>query len=461
MTDVSINKHDKHAGLNRHQFARDSLGTIFTKFILIGLKLGVSVITARFLGPQGKGIFYSSTLVTGTANMIGNLSLGESLIYMISRRKIPVRKIFGTVVFLTLLLTGIICCCLYLLLPLLKRTFLKDIPESYFLFIFLLVPLFTATYLVPSSLRALKRFGTANLLTIVTRGIILVVIVSALSIYNATAKTALVAFSLATAINFCLYFYFLYIHSEKNISISWTSIVPTIKYGGAMHLGIILNEMEYRIDIFLLLLFLSPTEVGIYSVSVAMAQILWYVTNSVNNVLFPRISSQTDNDISFFNHVLKYVLFANISIAILLVISGYPLVLILYGNDFLGAYPVFLVLLPGLIADVMSRTIISWIKGIGQPLLLSYVSAITLIANIGLNCLLIPKFGIMGAAVSSTLSYSLRSVILLSIFVKKTKSSIRPLFIFGKTEWLESKKLLFETFSIAVNKIKKGNSETR
>ena len=69
-----------------------------TKIFLIILKIGMSVITARFLGPAGRGIFYSFFQASGMTNTIFTISIGEGLIYNIGRGKIKREDTFGTVI---------------------------------------------------------------------------------------------------------------------------------------------------------------------------------------------------------------------------------------------------------------------------------------------------------------------------------------------------------------------------
>lgn len=436
-------KNNKNISEKQYKFVWDSIGTIATKFILVVLKMGVSVVTSRVLGPAGRGLFYASIQTTGMANTIGTLSMGEALVYMISRGQITIRNVIGVVIFLTTICTIVVCGSIFLLQPLLQSTFLKAIPHPLFIYIYLLVPILIFEYFANSSLRGLKRFGTSNILVIVTRGILLITIAFALITYKRDVETTLMAYTIATGMCIGLYLFTLFNYSERNISVPWSSLLSIVRYGGATHIGMLLNEMEYRFDIFLLLYFLSPREVGIYSVGVTLAQLLWYITNSINNVLFPEIAShEKDTGTRFFKRILKYVFYANIFVGILLIFGGYPFVWILYGTPFIDAYYVFLFLLPGLIADVVTRTLASWIKGIGTPIILSYVSGVTLTINIALNCLFIPMYGIIGAALSSTITYSLRAIILLSIFCRKTNSSIWHLFTFGKVEWFEMKDIL-------------------
>ena len=164
---------------------------------------------------------------------------------------------------------------------------------------------------------------------------------------------------------------------------------------------------------------------------------LWYVTNAANTVLFPEISSRNNEDGRLIHKTLKYILAANVIIAIGLVVGGRFFVWALYGEKFLRAYVVFLILLPGLFGDIISRTIGSWLKGTGRPMLLSYVSASSLSVNVVLNCILIPYWGIYGAAFASAISYSCRAIILLFAFCRQTDSSFKSIFVIRRKDMKE------------------------
>jgi O-antigen/teichoic acid export membrane protein len=106
----------------------------------------------------------------------------------------------------------------------------------------------------------------------------------------------------------------------------------------------------------------------------------------------------------------------------------------MYGMDFVVAYWVFLFLLPGLIADGMYQSLFSWYKGTGAPMVGSYVSIFSLSINICLNFVLIPRFGILGAAVSSQISNTSRAIILMAIYRKKTGTKINEMLIIRRSE---------------------------
>ena len=64
------------------------------------------------------------------------------------------------------------------------------------------------------------------------------------------------------------------------------------------------------------------------------------------------------------------------------------------------------------------------------------MAAISLIFNIGLNLALIPCYGIYGAAISSLISYSLRSVRIIIIYLKDTQIKIFEILIINHSEIL-------------------------
>ena len=99
----------------KKKFISDVMHTLITKAILVVLKLSVSVMTARILGPTGRGIFFTSIQTAGGLNTVGTLSVGEGLIYRISRGFVATNQVFGTVALIASFFTLIICSILYLL----------------------------------------------------------------------------------------------------------------------------------------------------------------------------------------------------------------------------------------------------------------------------------------------------------------------------------------------------------
>ena len=92
--------------------------------------------------------------------------------------------------------------------------------------------------------------------------------------------------------------------------------------------------------------------------------------------------------------------------ALLMLIAEFVIVL-LYGEDFRPAGAVIVWLVPGIVALGHSRILANYIAGQGRPGINAARGCAALVVNIAANLVLIPVYGIIGAAVATTISYSL------------------------------------------------------
>ena len=425
-----------NSNINRRKFSKDVVATFFTKILLIALKLGSSVITARFLGPTGRGLYYSTAQTSGVANNIGCISIGESLIYHVGTGDISKSNLLGFVLTLIAIFTSVIFLGLHFISPFIAENIFKDSSENLMVLLYLMTPLLMFEYFATSALRGLKLFSVVNKLSLVTRLNIIIFLILAITIYSATAYYALAGYIAALLLNCIIYFVALYQAAKPKV-FELNKLSSVIKYGLKVHPGILLTEIEYRLDIFILLYFLNAAAVGIYSIGVTISQILWYASNSINSVLFPNLtfSAPGKEKDMFTATVIKYNFLMNLIILFFLVLFGKLMVFILYGSEYEQAYYIFLILAPGLLLDSIGRNVATWLKSEGKPLILSWVSFGTLILNILCNFLLIPKYGLYGAAYSSLISYIVRGVILFTIYRKYTGMKASYIFLWSKHDF--------------------------
>lgn len=73
-------------------FIKNTSAVLATKVILVLLKLAIGILTARILGPNGKGIFVLAIQMPGLLATLSNLSLGEAFVYHILRNR---QKAYG------------------------------------------------------------------------------------------------------------------------------------------------------------------------------------------------------------------------------------------------------------------------------------------------------------------------------------------------------------------------------
>jgi Na+-driven multidrug efflux pump len=101
----------------------------------------------------------------------------------------------------------------------------------------------------------------------------------------------------------------------------------------------------------------------------------------------------------------------------------------LYGAPFLPAVRPLLILLPGVFLMSFAGTLSSYVSGTGRVIFATYGSLAAVVVNIALNLFLIPRMGIAGAALASTISYSLETIYITIVFMTLSKKSFPQTFI--------------------------------
>jgi O-antigen/teichoic acid export membrane protein len=182
----------------------------------------------------------------------------------------------------------------------------------------------------------------------------------------------------------------------------------SISYGWKAHFSNILAFVNYRADIFLVNFFLTPAATGIYVVAVKIAEQLWMLSKAASTVLLPRLSAMHENPqarLRLTNKVFAGVGGLTLAAAFLSAIALYFLLEPVFGAEFIDAFSPFLWLLPGVIAGAGARVQANCIAAAGKPEWNMYVAFGVVSVNIIGNVVLIPIWGIDGAAIATSIAY--------------------------------------------------------
>ena len=155
-------------------------------------------------------------------------------------------------------------------------------------------------------------------------------------------------------------------------------------------------------------IFRSEFDVGVYNVAIKLAMVSSIVLTAVNSIVAPKLSSSFNN-----NKTLEFKKIVKDSTKIIF-FSAFPIILFLFlfpefllsifGEDFIIGKNALLILLVGQSVSVLSGSVGFILQMTGKEKIFQNVLFLALLVNIGLNILLIPTYGILGAAIASTIS---------------------------------------------------------
>jgi O-antigen/teichoic acid export membrane protein len=258
---------------------------------------------------------------------------------------------------------------------------------------------------------------------------------------------AVVSFIFSLVIQYILSMYFFKKRlklSLKQGSFSVGYFKESLRYGYKAHFSNILSFINYRADIFLIGMFLNPQAVGIYGVAVGIAEKLWVVSQAISTVLFPKVAS-IDDDIEknrLTSYIARNILVFSLFTGLVFYLAGKFIIVLMYGKEYVESAYVLYFLLPGIIFFSVDRILSNDLAGRGMPQLNMYTSLFTVISNIVLNIILIPKYGIAGSAFSTSLTYTICTMIKIVIFKRVTGTKYKDILFISKADIIGAKNMI-------------------
>ena len=174
--------------------------------------------------------------------------------------------------------------------------------------------------------------------------------------------------------------------------------------------------MMTNMDILLLNHFVSPEQIAIYFAAARTIALIAFVHFSVTAAVTPKFTTlYAEGDIEglrkFLNETRKWTFIPSLIGGIGLLILGKP-ILWLFGAEFMAGYPAMFALVIGLLARSFAGPLQGLMIATGQQNTAAIALAAVVLINLAFNLLLIPIFGLVGAAAATAISFSVESILL-------------------------------------------------
>jgi len=396
------------------------------------LRMASIAIIARWLGPEGKGVLVLALLVPGMLGLFLDMGVSVANVYFAGSRRLDVGVLSGSSLSLGLLATafgfGIVTFSL-------KAGWLQrlvpGVPVGFLILAMVTLPITLLSGYLLAVLQGLQRIVTVNVIKLVQGSLMLALTVLMVVVFDLGLIGALVAF-IAAGFGALVGTFSALRREGISFRPVWDmgAMKRLLPFGLKGHVGNMLQFFNYRLDIFLVNYFLGPASVGIYSVAVRLGEMLWYLPNAVGFVIFPKAASTDAKEMNIFTpRVFRATLALTALGAMGLGIVGGPLIRYAFSQAFSPAYGPMLVLLPGVVLLGASKVLTNEIAGRGYPHYNSVNSGIVLVLTIILDLLLIPRYGISGAALASAVAYSVHFFVAVGFYLVVSRSKFKVLLL--------------------------------
>ncbi len=219
-------------------------------------------------------------------------------------------------------------------------------------------------------------------------------------------------------------------------------LAQAMPHGLSYYLTWILRIASQRMDIFLVAaLTRDAAAVGLYSFALGMAELLVMLPDQVAPVFFARFSRESDEGKRELTPMVsRHMALVSVVAACGLVLALPPLIVFL-NDSYLASLETFRWLLLGTVPMGVARVLFADLQGRGRPDLPMKLDGMALVVVVGLDLLLIPRMGIVGAGVAHAAASALVAVSTLVIYrrisgVGLVKTLVLQRGDFGVWKWI-------------------------
>lgn len=185
------------------------------------------------------------------------------------------------------------------------------------------------------------------------------------------------------------------------------------------------------INTFILGYFENASAVGLYNVSLSTADLMYVIPIALTTLSFPIMTemySKNKNLKSIYNTTTKWIFLITLPMFLFFIFFSRDILRIMFGNEYGNAALALSILAGGYIIYSLAKTAMDVLSIVKKTKIIFYVTSIAAIVNIILSLILIPKFHLIGAAISTSVAFMIMGIIFFYYAYKINK--LQPIKLF-------------------------------
>ena len=396
------------------------------RLLNIGVGFVTAVLLARYLGPEQFGILAYAISMTAIFASAGHMGLAGLVVREVVKKPDMVPETLGTTFMLKL--SGMAIG--YALILIYTLAFEEIGSTEFWMLLIVASAIFFQTfdvveYWFQSQVQAKYPAIAKSTSLVIAAGIKVALVLSGAGV---------VAFAFAHTAQFMLAALILAMLYKGTTAVSLTTWKASfakakelLSQGWIIYLGSIFAVVYMKIDQVMLKWMIGAEEVGVYAVAAQLSEAWYFLPTAIVASFFPKLIKLHEADPARFNQRFQQlfdVLFIlAIVVAILVSLVAGPLIALLFGAEYQNSASILTIHIWAGVFIFMRAAFSRWILIEGALMFSLITQGLGALANIGLNLLLIPRYGGEGAAMATLISYAIASYAALLVH-KKT----RPVF---------------------------------
>ncbi len=410
-------------------FVKTVIQNLTTNIVILGLGFATSVLLARMLGPEGRGLLEAIKLWPMLLIVLSMFGLGKAVSYFSAQSPQQAASYFATGWVLLVVFAIPIMMLGWFIIPLTLRDYGEVTIQAARIFL-LLIPIQFAGNLPFWSLHGLGKFSIWNVLRSLFGVLWLLVVLTAFITDHKTAFFMASGYLIAMIINCAIWMYFMFRVVPGPYKPQLSHLSKLIRYALPSTFMFLPQQLNQRLDQMLIAVFLPAEILGLYVVAVAWSNLLSLTMTPISQAVFPKVAGMTDSKIAEDYGIQALRMSMLIAFALfLMMLFVTPFIFpMIYGGDFKSAVPAAILLVAASAIKSVGTVNAEILSGLGKPKEPMKAQFIGLAGTFLALLFLLRPYGLMGAAIASFIGYGITVVSSLIFLLRETNTSLRYLF---------------------------------
>ncbi len=402
-----------------------------TNIMVTAFSMVVGVIIARRLGPELRGTWGLVLLASQAVGLL-HLGLGPAITYYTGKGDHRKEDLLAFTIMSSLFLGIVFAIIFFFVYPYVPNIW-EDVPTVMILIGIVSVPFTFLLNFYRQFLIGMLKVMQSNMLDIIRVTVYLGMVLVFVWALNGKVLETTICYTTSMAFAGIIGVMLFSRNIKPSTTLNPSLIKPMFQYGIKAYIVIIFHFLNYRFDIFLIKYFLTKSDVAFYQIAAGMAERMWYIPNALSFVLVPTLLTMDRGSAKFTAKICRNGFFVMILLGIAILFTARHVIVFFYGNEYIPVTYALYSILWGITVTSLYKVIFADFAAKRRLNITILAASISFVVNIIMNIIMIPRFGIVGAGISTSLSQTILTAILIAFFKRYEKVRLRDI-LFPKRE---------------------------
>jgi O-antigen/teichoic acid export membrane protein len=389
--------------------------TLMGQGLILALGILTGIFSARMLGPVGRGE-YAAVMIWPTAiATVLSLGINQAVSFNLGRRAFTISEVTTAILVIGLTQSILSVVIGVLVVPHALAKYSPEVRHLGIIFVLLTPALILGVYTgnLFQGKQDLLRF---NFIRVTAPFTYFAILVTVYFLHRGTLRWVVLSTLGGYVAMLVLGSAMVWTILRPRMQWNALAMPRLLDFGYRTQLGGLATYVNQRIDQMVLSLFVPPRQLGLYAVAVTLSTAVTVFPQAAGIVTFSRGSSQHFEDakstigVSFRASLIWLLL----SCSALYAVSPF-LIRLIFGSAFEGSILACRILLPGALMIGLNQVLYNGANALGRPGLPSCAEGVSIAATaIGLY-VLVPRYGYIGAAIVSSVAYTMSFLVMLAL----------------------------------------------